>query len=179
MNSLRFFVDSSDENLLLSVKGTEVVTSNLSYTHWDGKGDPKNVQVPYCCYIWDSWGKRSIYDDYPKHGIWTKKIPLSWKNVHREFWGLKPLKALRVEKPLPEWYLDWNDLTRCGTPENVGAIPDTFNQWAIANGANRHHWFGRREDFKTWVFSVSTQTVINELAPMLKGSDFTIKLKCW
>jgi hypothetical protein len=24
---------------------------------------------------------------------WTKKIPVAFKNLHREFWGMKPLKA--------------------------------------------------------------------------------------
>ena len=35
--------------------------------------------------------KMSVYAVYP-YCTWTKKIPVKIKNLHREFWGFKPLK---------------------------------------------------------------------------------------
>ncbi len=29
---------------------------------------------------------------------WTKKIDKAWKNLHREFWGMKPLPMNRAER---------------------------------------------------------------------------------
>jgi hypothetical protein len=36
---------------------------------------------------------------------WTKKIPVSIKNQHRGFWGMKPLKTTTRQRSLPEAHL--------------------------------------------------------------------------
>lgn len=41
--------------------------------------------------------KMSVYDVYP-YCRWTKKIPVAVKNLHREFWGFKPLKEKNIER---------------------------------------------------------------------------------
>jgi hypothetical protein len=35
--------------------------------------------------------KMSVYDVYP-YCRWTKKVPVEIKNLHRKFWGFKPLR---------------------------------------------------------------------------------------
>ena len=178
MSHISFFVNST-EDLIISTRDSEIIVGRVSYTDWEDPPEAKGSAYE-CFHARKDGARESIYD-YPfRHGIWTKKIPLPWKNFHRELWGLKPVKE---ESPLPEWYLDWEDGTvRCPTPENVGDFPAPFVAWVLTNGkqgAKRQHYGGSREQFKTWVFTCPTQVVINELAPMLKGSDFVIKLKCW
>ena len=36
-----------------------------------------------------------IHQYYNNITKWTKKIPLSIKNEHRKYWGMKPLKRMR------------------------------------------------------------------------------------
>ena len=39
--------------------------------------------------------RMNVFDTVPTiNGVrWTRKVPVELKNVHREFWGMKPLKV--------------------------------------------------------------------------------------
>ena len=170
---ISFFV-SSTEDLIVSRRGSEVIIGQVSYEDWQDDFSGFSGKAYECFHSSKNGGRESIYDCPFKYGRWTKKIPLPWKNFHRKLWDMKPLEE---ETPLPEWYLDWEHPSAPPTLERVGNSAQ-FEQWATAN-AKRQHWYGNREMFKTWTFPAPTQIVIDELAPMLKGSDFVIKIKCW
>lgn len=176
-SQITYFVNST-EDLIISRLGSEIIMGQVSYEDWvceDFSG-----KAYECFHSRTDNAKGSIFD-YPfRHGKWTKKIPLPWKNFHRKLWGLEPLKE---ENPLPEWYLDWesSNAALCPTPENaeIRDIPESFHHWVSKNSVKRQHWYGNREMFKTFVFAATTRLVVEELVPLLEDSDFVIKLKCW
>jgi hypothetical protein len=65
--------------------GSEVAIPVLDY---DAMVPENNFQTSY--YL----EKDSVHNvlPYSRDLVWTKKIPLEIKNLHREFWGMKPLK---------------------------------------------------------------------------------------
>lgn len=175
MNQVTYYLNST-EDLVISRLGSEIIVGQVSYEDWQDDFSGSSGKAYECYHSRKDGERESIYDYAFKYGKWSKKIPLPWKNFHRKLWGLKPLKE---ENPLPEWYLEW-DRDVCPTPENVpdSSIPQSFRIWADIHG-NRKHWYGNREYFKTWVFTAATSLVVEELVPLLKDSEFVIKIKCW
>lgn len=45
--------------------------------------------------------KMPVYEVY-RYCRWTKKIPVEIKNIHREFWGFKPLPLTELHELLKE-----------------------------------------------------------------------------
>lgn len=52
--------------------------------------------------------------------VWTNKIDVRWKNIHRKFWGMKPLKADKPEK-----------CHRCGELHRWDEMPCSINTCGI------------------------------------------------
>lgn len=174
MKTIEYFVDCSHENALWSRCDKEVLYSSISYEPYS---DEENSFEAYECVVNEA--SMSIFHAYhylqEGKGRWTRKVPVEWKNAHRKFWGFPPLKD---EKAVPEWYIDEVNI-HVPTIENVEDFPEQLTQWALSHGAKRKHWYGQRDCFKTWVFSVPLDTVVSEVVPLLVGSDFVVKLKSW
>jgi len=172
---ITYFIGSSNEDLLISQCESKVLFSQISYEKFeDYEGEVVHAYEvhPFEEKMDIMYALNSIK---PGHGRWTKKIPLPWKNIHRESWGLPPLKE---EKSSPEWYLDWNSIF-IPTPENVEIPPDLAEFFNGRSDTHRVHWYGQREMFKTWCVTAPLSVVLKEIKPFLEGTEFTLKLKCW
>jgi len=172
-NQLTYFIGVPDEDLLISRKGSEVMLSQVCYEGFTtGYGE---VIHDYEVSLFP--GKENILDNLNniKHGRWTGKVPYEWKNIHRESWGLPPLKE---EKSSPEWYLDWDSIF-IPTPDNVEIPPNLAEFFNGRSDSRRVHWLGQREMFKTWCVTASLAVVLEEIKPRLEGTEFTLKLKSW
>lgn len=75
-----------DEGLIVSRVGRELAWPILDYKAIGEGGD---FSKPLKYYL-DKLPLESVGREWPRL-YWTKKIPVSWKNLHREFWGMKPL----------------------------------------------------------------------------------------
>lgn len=175
--TMRFYIDRSDEDLIISDYNGYSVISSVSYEHWQ---DPVNQDlkcVPYECYLIGEKGTISDHMRWTRNGKYTRKIPLFVKNVHREVYGLPPLKE---EKVVPEWFLDYRDGTvHCPTEDYVDELSASVKEWMLQNKGKRCHWMGNREMFKTWTFTCPTETLIKDLVPLLDGTPYFAVLKSW
>ena len=170
---LTYFVGSSEEDLLVSRCGSQVLFSQMCYEDfeaYDGEAIHAYEVHPFA-------DKNFFFDvlNSVERGIWTKKIPLPWKNIHRESWGLPPLKK---ETCTPEWYLDWNSIF-IPTPENVEIPPDLAEFFNGRSDSRSVHWYGQKKMFKTSCVTAPLSVVLEEIKPFLEGTEFTLKLKCW
>ena len=174
MKTISFFVGLSEEDALFSRYGDEVRYSSIVYKPYDDEEGSFNA---YDCVVANEARPIDKYLYYLQDGKgrWTKKVPVEWKNAHREVWGLPPLKE---EKSVPEWYIDEGSIW-VPTPENVGDLPTALNEWAVSHGAKRKHWLGHMDCFKTWVFAAPLSVVVSEVAPLLLDTKLTVKLKSW
>jgi len=175
MKQLTYFIGSDNEELLISRCGSEVLFSQICYKDFKTyKGEAVHAYevYPYGEKTYIMYALNSIK---PGHGIWTRKVPLPWKNIHRESWGLPPLKE---EKSSPEWYLDWDSIF-IPTPDNVEIPPNLAEFFNGRSDSRRVHWLGQREMFKTWCVTASLAVVLEEIKPFLEGTKFTLKLKSW
>jgi hypothetical protein len=80
-----------DTGLVYSRVGSEAAGPVLDFAAIGQGGDgyePGNYYGPNRVTI----EKMPLRDVYP-YVTWTKKIPVQIKNLHREFWGFKPLKG--------------------------------------------------------------------------------------
>ena len=176
MQSITFFVGSTEEDALWSRVGDQVRFSSISYKPYY---EYPPLMEAYECAV--STQKYSIFHSalffQEGKGRWTKKVPVEWKNAHRQAWGLPPLKE---EKVLAEWYIDWDHIY-APTPENVDPFPPALEEWLASCPYSpiRRHWYGNREYFKTWVFTAPLAVVRDEVAPLLEGARFIAKIKCW
>jgi hypothetical protein len=170
---LTYFVDRTNEDLLVSRCGSEVLLSQICYT--DFRTCEGKVIHAYEVSLFP--GKENILNNLNsiEYGRWTGKVPFEWKNIHREGWGLPPLKE---EKTSPEWYLDWNSIF-IPTPENVEIPPDLAEFFNGRSDSRRVHWYGNIKMFKTWCVTAPLSVVLEEIKPFLDGTEFTLKLKCW
>lgn len=170
MKVIQFCVSRDAEGDIYSRVGSEVIRSSVCY-----ESDPDEGVHLYEIGVLDQ--RISVFraGRWLDNGLWTKKIPIEWKNEHRKAWGLPLLKEERV---LPEWYLDWNSIY-VPTPENVGDFPEGVDDWMASVQSKKAHWYGDRGNFKTWVFEAPLVVVRDGLAPLLEGSDFSAKLKGW
>jgi len=174
MKQITYFVGSSEEDLLVSRCGDEALISRISYKKFE---DYEGEEV-HAYEVYPDADKNLFFDvlSSVEHGIWTKKIPVEWKNIHRCRWGLRPLKE---EKSSPEWYLDWNSIF-IPTPENVEIPPDLAEFFNGRSDSRRVHWYGNIKMFKTWCVTAPLSVVLEEIKPFLEKTDkFTLKLKCW
>ncbi len=165
MKNLQFFVVGG-EDALWSRYGDQVVYSSLLYH-----------EGYECALALESLAvSNNLHYLVNGKGRWTKKVPAEWKNVHRKFWGLAPLKE---ESILPEWYIDEVSIW-VPTPENAGDLPAALNEWMTSCDTAQHkHWYGHRDCFKTWVFSAPLEVVKTQVAPLIEGTNFVAKLKSW
>lgn len=82
--TIQYAIDKNTGLVFSSVDG-KVAIPVLDFEHMKPEN---NFETKYNLEIF------SVYDAYQGTDlIWTRKIPNSLKNVHREFWGMKPLKG--------------------------------------------------------------------------------------
>ena len=103
MSNLRTitFAVHRDNGLVISRVGNELAWPVLDFPAigMGGIGDdgveyePGDFQGPTRHYL-DKFPFSQVGGEY-RHLKWTKKIPLYLKNRHREFWGMKPVRACR------------------------------------------------------------------------------------
>jgi len=172
MKQITYFVDRTGEDLLISRCGSEVLFSQICYKD----SETYEGEAVHAYEVYPDADKNLLSDvlNSINHGIWTKKIPVKWKNVHRSRWGLSPLKE---ETYAPEWYIDW-DTIFVPTPKNIEIPPKLAEFFDGRSDSYRAHWYGQREMFKTWCIATSLAVVQQEIQPLL-GDTFTLKLKCW
>ena len=173
MKQLTYFVNRTGGDLIISRYGDEALISTICYedfTTYDGEEVHAYEVHPYA-------DKNLFFDvlNCVEYGRWTGKVPFEWKNIHRESWGLPPLKE---EKSSPEWYLDWNSIF-IPTPENVEIPPDLAEFFNGRSDTHRVRWLGQKKMFKTSCVTAPLSVVLEEIKPRLEGTEFTLKLKCW
>ena len=179
---VRYFVGTSDEDLLISECNGLYQVSTIAYERWQDGEDEDTLCLPYHCYLSGDPCKWQDVNSWLKSGRWTKKIPLFVKNTHRAVWGLPPLAE---EKIIPEWFLDYRDGTvHCPTEDYVDPFPSGVKSWLLDRqlgnaGAKRCYWLGNKEMFKTWTFSCPTTVLLEGLVPLLEGSPYVAVLKSW
>jgi hypothetical protein len=84
MKSIRYGIDR-ETGLAWSRVGSQVALPVLQYNQM-GPGD--NFKTKYAL------EKFNVIELMGSYGLikWTRKIPVRLKNLHREFWGMKPVK---------------------------------------------------------------------------------------
>ena len=88
MNRIITYAINKDDGIVWSRVGSEVAVPVLDFAKIGENGDftgpmEYNLEKFPVVSIGREWARLK----------WTKKIPLSLKNKHREFWGMKPLKT--------------------------------------------------------------------------------------
>lgn len=82
---------SRDDGLVISRVDNEIAVPVLQYDEML----PVNNFTP--TYKLEKMDINTLYDQWRLYK-WTKKIPVSLKNRHREFWGFKPLREEKNEE---------------------------------------------------------------------------------
>jgi hypothetical protein len=77
---------SKDDGLVYSRVGSEIAIPVLQFDRIGRNGDftqPLEYELEKCRVL-------ELADYWPRLR-WTKKIPVRTKNLHRQFWGMRPL----------------------------------------------------------------------------------------
>jgi hypothetical protein len=84
MNAIRYGIDR-ETGLVWSRVGSQVAVPVLQY---DQMLPANNFQTHYALEKFD------VIEVVGSYGLiqWTRKIPVRLKNLHRKFWGLKPIQ---------------------------------------------------------------------------------------
>jgi len=87
MNRIILYGVNRSDGTVVSRVGSEVAWPILD---WDAMQPENNFSTRYDL---EKVDVLSIGTEY-RYIKWTKKIPVEVKNIHREFWGFKPLRAV-------------------------------------------------------------------------------------
>lgn len=83
---IQYAVDK-DSGLVYSRIGNEIAIPILDY---EGMKPENNYQMNYDL---DKCNVIELAQSGWSNLIWTRKIPIAIKNLHRVYWGMKPLKS--------------------------------------------------------------------------------------
>ena len=84
LRTIKYMIDNDTGAVFSQVKD-EVAVPVLDFA---GMKPDNNWQMNY------NLEKFSIFDVYPHCSLThTRKISAAWKNIHRKFWGMKPVAA--------------------------------------------------------------------------------------
>jgi len=86
MKNITYAIDNIT-GLTISRVGSEIAFPVMDYEHQTEHGFETKLE------------KMSVFEiaHHNDHFTWTKKLPVSLKNYHREFWGMKPLTEGKEE----------------------------------------------------------------------------------
>jgi hypothetical protein len=89
MNAIRYGIDR-ETGLVWSRMGSMVALPVLQY---DQMGPDNNFQT---IYELEKFDVIQLVGSAYNAVKWTRKIPLHLKNLHRQYWGMKPLEKLKM-----------------------------------------------------------------------------------
>ena len=84
MRTIQYAIDK-ETGLTVSRRGSQIAIPILEYSNMIGQNHYQTT------YILETCGIFSFGEEFNRFA-WTRKIPVEIKNIHRKFWGMKPLK---------------------------------------------------------------------------------------